>query len=448
MVNHPQKAKLYPSNTFTTRIDKIVYGGYGLCNYNGIKVFVPYGVPLDYVQLKIKERKKTYYKATIHKLIEPSPFRTTPPCQYFTVCGGCDLQHIKYENQLRIKQEFFIESLQRISKLNLKDLPALSSSQPFHYRNKTQYPLSERPLRIGFYQKFSHNVINIDQCLLHPPLFDKIRESLRKQLNKIKESIYNEKKHKGNLRHIIIRQGMNTNQVLVIFVTRTHSINPLLYKFLPNLFPNIVSIIQNVNPERTNRILGKENIILYGKNYYQEKILDKTFNISASAFFQVNVDQAKKMVNIIKEYLVSAHRLLDLYCGVGFFAIMLSELAKKVIGIEINADAIHDAQKNAQLNNINNIEFIASSVENVIQDYKDIDTIILDPPRKGCSEKLLTNIIRMRPEKIIYISCNPATFARDLVIFQKYRYRLDKYHLIDMFPQTYHVESIAKIVAQ
>ncbi|MEO0092503.1 MAG: 23S rRNA (uracil(1939)-C(5))-methyltransferase RlmD [candidate division WOR-3 bacterium] len=434
-------------NIIKVKIDKIVYQGSGIGNFDGIKVFVPYSAPDDLIQAKVTQKKKNYWLAEIKKILEPSSLRTIPPCIYFTQCGGCDLQHIKYRFQLELKKEFAIESLQRICHLKLPTSPEIIPAKPFRYRNKTQYPLASNPLRIGFYKQLTHNVIDIDKCLLHPNVFDDVRQMVREQIIKVKEPIYNEIRHFGNLRHIIIRQGMNTDEMLLIFVTRTDNISKKLYESLVNKFSNIVGIIQNINPAKTNRILGNKNKVLFGRDYYFEKLLDKQFKVSGDAFFQVNTYQAENLVKKLREYLGTAEQVLDLYCGVGVLSIMISDLAKKIYGVEISAQAIQDANENIKINQIHNIEYFSAPVEKMINKFQNIDTVILDPPRKGCAESVLLDIIKLKPKKIIYISCNPTTFARDLTLLLKHNYHLEKYELIDMFAQTYHVESIAKIVS-
>lgn len=438
--------QLYKSNTIKTRIEKVVFGGNGIATFDRMKVFVPYSAPQDVIQAKIIERKHNYYVAEINKLIEPSPLRTKPPCPYFTDCGGCDFQHLRYEAQLDIKKESVAEVLARIGHIRLARPLSISYSTPFHYRNKSQYPLANRPIRIGFYRPFSHHVIDIERCLLHPTVFDEIRAVIKEQVIRTKEPIYNEINHSGNLRHIIIRQGMNTEEILLTFVTRIPYLEPKLFKPLPQHFKNIIGMTQSINPERTNRILGNKSKTLYGHDYFYELISGKKFKVSANAFFQVNTLQAESIVKKLREYLGSADKVLDLYCGVGMLSIMISDLADELYGVEIDPDAIRDAKENAKMNKINNIEYVAAPAELAIRNYKNIDTIILDPPRKGCNENLLKNIARIKPKQIIYISCNPTTFARDMTKLDNLNYHLKDYELIDMFPQTYHVESIAKII--
>jgi len=441
-----KQRQLYKSNTIKTKIEKVIYGGSGIATFDGIKVFVPYSAPGDVVQAKIVEKKSNYYVAKIKKIIAPSPQRTEPPCPYFKDCGGCDLQHIKYDAQLEIKKAFALESLDRIGHITLSRPLQIISSPSFHYRNKTQYPLMNRPLKIGFYKQLSHHVVDIEHCLLHPQIFDDIRTLIKELIIDAKEPVYNEIKHTGNLKHIQLRQGINTGEILVTYVTRTPNISEKLYATLPQKFSRIIGITQNINSEKTNRILGNKNKILFGNDYFYEQLLDKKFKVSANSFFQINTTQAENLVKKLREYIGTAEQVLDLYCGVGVMSIATADLSRKIYGVEASGKAICDALENIKLNNIGNIEYKASPVEFAIKNYKNIDTVILDPPRKGCSESVLHDLAKLKPQTIIYISCNPTTFARDLATLQQRNYYLEKYELIDMFPQTYHVESIAKII--
>ena len=431
---------------FICNIEKIVYGGNGISTYEGIKVFVPYSAPGDNLLVKIKEKNRDYYVAQIKKIIQPSPNRTQPSCPYFGTCGGCSLQHITYTSQLEIKKQFAIESLQRIGHISPLNSVNITPSAPFNYRNKTQYPLSRYRQKIGFYQQLTHKVVDIKECLLHPPVFDRIRSAIKEQLKNTKESIYDETKHTGNLRHIVIRQGQRTEEILIIFVTRTDTLNEKLYQPLPNQFNNIIGIVQNINPEQTNRILNRKNKLLSGRDFYYEHILDKKFKISANAFFQVNTTQSENLIKKLRTLVEPSNTILDLYCGVGLLSIMIADKAKMVYGVELEKQAIQDAKENLALNNITNIKYISAPVEREIKNYHRIDTIIIDPPRKGCLKSFLIEIIKLKPKQIIYISCNPTTLARDLAILDNLGYKTTEIELFDMFPQTFHVESIAKII--
>ncbi|MEO0076203.1 MAG: 23S rRNA (uracil(1939)-C(5))-methyltransferase RlmD, partial [candidate division WOR-3 bacterium] len=330
--------------------------------------------------------------------------------------------------------------------INIEQYPIITPSIPFHYRNKTQFPLERYGQKIGFYQRGSHRVVDITKCLLHPPIFDDLRWAIKQKLKLTKASIYNENNHTGNLRHLIIRQGAKTNEILIIFVTRTPVLDRKIYDSLPAKFDNIVGIIQNINPERTNRILGRKNKILFGRDYNFEYILNKKFKISVNSFFQINTLQTENIVMTLRQLINSPENLLDLYCGVGLFSICLADKCKKVIGIELEQQAINDAIENLKINGINNVEFICGPVEKKIQNFGNIDTVIIDPPRKGCAEDLLLHISKLKPKQIIYISCNPTTLARDLAVLARYEYQLKELRLFDMFPQTFHIESMVKLV--
>ena len=428
-------------------IDKIVYGGDGIGNYNGIKVFVPYSAPQDRLLVSIQTKKKDYYIGRIKQILEPSPLRTNPPCVYFFSCGGCNFQHLTYESQLVLKKLLTNETLQRVGKIFLPAKNPKKAPSEFHYRNKTQYPLAP-PLKIGYFKSRTHQVIDIEKCLLHPEQFDRIRSFLKNVIKDSKETVYDEIKHQGNLRHIIIRQGFNTGEYLLILVTKQDKIKPIIDKKLNQEFPDIVGIVQSVNPEKTNRILGDEFRCLYGQDFYYEKILNKQFRISAESFFQVNTVQTETIAKKVLKFLSSngTEHILDLFSGVGTFSIILAEFVARVTGIEISKAAVLDARANLKINSINNVEFISDTAEQGIRNIRQIDGVILDPPRKGCSKELIDGIIGLKPGRIVYISCNPATLARDLASLEKSGYETTEIELVDLFPQTYHIEAVAKIM--
>lgn len=429
-------------------INKIIYGGFGIGEYQGIKVFVPYTAPDDKLLVKITERHKNYYKGKVEKILEPSSLRTEPKCRYFAKCGGCDLQHLEYSSQLVVKKLLVNESLQKIGKIFIPVKNPEKSPKIWHYRNKSQYPLSGNPLRVGFFQRASHRVIDISSCLLHSESFDKIRQELKMRLISAKEKIYDEILHKGNLRHIIIRGDEKTGEILLIFVTRERIINRKVYQGLEQDFPIIAGIVQNYNPEKTDRILGSQFKTLRGRDFYYQNILDKKFRVSAGSFFQVNNEQTENLLKKILKFIEPSgdEEVLDLFCGVGAISLIVAGFVKRVIGVDSEISAIADAQENLRLNNIKNIEFIQDTSEKAIKKISKADIIILDPPRKGCEKELIPEIIRLSPKKILYISCNPTTLARDLSLFDQSGYETVEVQPIDMFPQTYHIETIALLV--
>lgn len=428
-------------------IDKIVYGGDGIGEYNGIKVFVPYSAPQDRLLVSIINKKKDYYIGRIREIIEPSPLRQNPPCIYFTSCGGCNLQHLSYDAQLVVKKLITNETLQRVGKVFVPASNPSKASSEWHYRNKTQYPVAP-PLKIGYFRSKTHQVIDIEECLLHPDSFDRIRSLLKNLIINSKETVYDEIKHHGNLRHIIIRQGFNTGEYLLILVTRTNRLKPFVYQELTRSFPEIVGIVQNINPSRTNRILGDKFYTLYEQDFYFEKVLNKKFKVSAESFFQVNTLQTEHIAKIIMKFLApqGTEHVLDLFSGVGTFSIILAESVAQVSGIEISQQAVSDAKENLKLNSVKNVEFFCETVEQGVKRFKRIDSVILDPPRKGCSNELIQSIVDLKPKRIVYISCNPATLARDLSAFDQLGYEATEIDLVDLFPQTFHIEAVAKIM--
>lgn len=429
-------------------VDHIVAGGTGLADLNGWKVFIPYAAPQEKVVAQIIIRKRDYGIARIKEILEPSPFRVSAPCPYYEKCGGCQLQHIIYEEQLVIKKLLVNDALQRIGKIFVPVANINSKSTPWRYRNKTQYPVSgsTKEIRIGFYRRQSHRVIDIPDCLLHPEEFNLLRKKTYDALVKFGETPYNEIKQSGNIRHLVMRQGTN-GEILLIAVTRTKDINPQVISYLTD-FPSLSGIIQNINSLPTNKILGNDSIVLWGKEYITIKILEKEFRVSASSFFQVNAPQAEELCfRVIQAINPQGDEVvLDLFCGVGLISLLLAERVRKVIGIEIAQNAVVDARFNARNLGITNAEFIQGDVDSIIKKIEHADVIVLDPPRKGCSASTIARIVDLSPRTLIYISCNPATLARDLALLENSGYSCISVEPLDMFPQTAHVEVVAKVI--
>ena len=428
-------------------IDKIVYGGDGIGQYNGIKVFVPFSAPQDRLLVSITDKKKDYYIGRIREIIEPSPLRRNPPCIYFYSCGGCTFQHLTYDAQLVMKKLITNDTLQRVGKIFIPASNPARALSEWHYRNKTQYPLAP-PMKIGYFRSKTHQVIDIEKCLLHPEPFDQIRGFIKNIINESQETIYNEINHEGNLRHIIIRKGINTGEYILILVTKSNQLRPFAYNQLSQIFPDIVGIVQNINPAMTNRILGDKFQCLYGRDFYYEKVLNKKFKVSAESFFQVNTTQTENIAKLIMKFLApqGTEHVLDLFCGVGTFSIILAEFVTKVTGIEISPTAVADAKENLKLNAVKNVEFFCDTAEQGVKKFNRIDSVILDPPRKGCSNELIQSVTGMKPQRVVYISCNPATLARDLAIFDHLGFEATEIDLVDLFPQTYHIEAVANLV--
>ena len=437
--------------------EDLTHEGSGVAKIDGYPIFVPYGLPGEKAKIKVTKLNKGYGFGRLMELYEESPDRAEPPCPIYKQCGGCQLQHLSYEGQLKAKEKMVRELMTRIGKLEeVNVLPVLGMDEPWNYRNKAQVPVGEMEggLVAGFYAKRSHEIIDMDECLIQFTENDEMVRLVKGICEKHGVKAYNEKQHKGTLRHIMVRTGQVTGELMVVLVTRTPDM-PNRRKIIEEIVeavPNITSIIQNVNTKRTNVILGDQTITLWGADVISDYIGDIKFEISPRSFYQVNPIQTKVLYDKTLEYAdLSGHEtVIDAYCGIGTISLFLAKKAKKVYGVEIVPEAIEDARKNAALNEITNVEFEVGEAETVIPNwYKQgitADTLVVDPPRKGCDENLLKTIAAMKPKKVVYVSCDPATLARDLRYLEDNGYKTVEVQPVDMFPQTMHVECVAKLV--
>lgn len=446
------KAKIDLNRDYEIYIRDLTDKGEGIGDVEGLTVFVDRAVPGDRVRIKISEIKKSYALGTIVELIEPSDARIEAPCEYFGVCGGCQIQNISYEEQLRIKKQIVVDALERIG--NQKDVQVedtLGMEEPYRFRNKSSFPLNVIG-EMGFYRKRSHEIVPINSCLIQGEVTDQIMRAIQIWVRDQKISTYDEARHKGLLRHVVIRESKKNGEVMLIFVTNSKKKEPVLESLLPKLikeFPMIQSVYQNINRSKGNRILGYENLHLTGKEQIIDHIGNQAFKISPISFFQVNNIQADRLYDKALEYanLSGDEIVFDLYCGIGSITSRLAQKAKKVYGIEVVGDAIDNAEENKGLNNINNIDYILGysedETEELIQRGILPDVIVVDPPRKGLETKLIDKIIDVKPKRIVYVSCKASTMARDIAIFTQNGFELEKVQPVDMFPHSMHVETVA-----
>jgi len=429
--------------------------GEGIGKIDNFTVFVHGAIPGDLVKAKVIKVKKQYAVALVDSIIESSEFRQIPECPYVK-CGGCQTQMMTYDAQLKIKKEQVTSSMKRIGDLDVEVQDVIGMEEPIAYRNKSQYPvrLVNGEVRVGFYKQRTHDVVNIDNCMVQHPLINKVMKSLKNKLKDIEIKIYNEEKHRGILRHIITRISFKTEDVMLIFVTNSkeeQAVLKTLGEALIEEFPQVKSVIQNINTSKGNRVMGYENITLCGQDKIVDYIEDNAFEISPLSFLQVNptqtdvlYKQALEMADITNEDTV-----FDVYCGIGTISLFLAQSAKKVIGVEIVEAAIEDAKENAIRNNIDNTEFIAGKAEEVMPKlyktgYK-ADVVVVDPPRKGCEIEVLQTLLDMAPKKIVYVSCKPSTLARDLKILSE-KYTVEIVQPVDLFPHTTHVECCSLLI--
>ena len=449
---------LSKNKEYVVDIVDIGQGGVGIGKYEGFTVFVEGGLIQDKVKVRINKSKKNYAVGDIVEIIEKSPFRVDRICSDdLKDCGGCQIQELDYNKQLELKTNEVKQVISRIGKLeNVEIHETIGMQSPCRYRNKAQFPIQNinGSTAIGFYKKKSHDVIPTDMCVIQHDINDKIIKIIKTYIQAYNVSIYNETTHTGVLRHLVTKVGFTTNEVMVVLVANGTNL-PHLNELASVLQENILgfkTLVLNVNKAKTNVILGKENKVIYGNGKINDYIGDLVFEISPLSFFQVNPVQTEVLYNKALEYaeLKENDTVFDIYCGIGSISLFLAQKATKVYGIEIVEDAIKDAKINAKLNNLNNVEFYVGKAEEVVpkmySEGKTANVVVVDPPRKGCDEKVLDTIVSMKPDRVVYVSCNPSTLARDLAYLDERGYKCVEIQPVDMFPHTMHVECCAKIV--
>jgi len=461
----------------TITIEDIGNDGEGIGKYEGYTLFVKGALPQDVVKVKVLKAKKTYGYAKVEELISPSPDRVTPKCPVAGRCGGCQLQHYSYARQLQYKADKVRNCLLRIGGIEEERLdavtePVIGMEIPFYYRNKAQYPVGtdrEGDPVMGFYAGHSHNIIDCTDCAIQEPVNTVILPVIKQFMKEKNISAYNEETGKGLLRHVLTRVGFHTKEVMVCLI-----INGRKFPGAEELAARVAKAVEefrkepaaeagsyrlksfclNVNTEKTNVILGQEILPVYGDNYITDYIGNIKYRISPLSFYQVNPKQTVKLYEKALEYaeLSGNETVWDLYCGIGTISLFLAQKAKQVYGVEIIPQAIEDAKVNSKINNLSNAEFFVGAAEDVMPaKYKEsngtmkADVICVDPPRKGCEESLLDTVVAMEPKRIVYVSCDPATLARDVKYLEGKNYELKKVCPVDQFGHTGHVETVAKL---
>ena len=461
-------------------IEDIGVSGEGIGKVDGYTLFVKDTVIGDVVRVKIMKAKKNYGYARLMDIIKPSEDRVEPACPIARQCGGCQIQAMNYNAQLKYKQKLVKDNLLRIGGLtegaDYEMCEILGMDTPFRYRNKAQYPVGEDKdgnIVMGFYAGHTHSIIACpdDDCMLGHSDNAFILNAVKEWMKEYRVRAYNENIHKGTVRHVLIRTGYHTDEVMVCLVTkkmlRKEAADGLV-KAIQKLKLNVASLVVNINKEDTNVILGKECITLYGRPYIEDYIGDIKFQISPLSFYQVNPRQTEVLYNKALEFagLKGNESVWDMYCGIGTISLFLAKKAGKVYGVEIVPQAIEDAKNNAKINNIDNAEFFVGKAEEVVPafykkqtgvqsdndsaDSKEYDmtrpdVVVVDPPRKGCDEKLLDTIVSMSPDRIVYVSCDSATLARDLKLLVECGYKVEKVQPVDQFGNTVHVETVVKL---
>ena len=429
--------------------------GSGVCDHEGMTVFVRGAVTGDRVLAHIIKVKKTYAVGIIKKLIQRSPMRAKNFCPIAEKCGGCCFAHIKYNAELEIKAQQVADNFKRLGKLDIVPDPIIPSPSAERYRNKAQYPVGSdgKFASIGFYAPMTHRIIDCADCLLQPKEFAEITDFFRDWIREKKIPVYSEADGTGLLRHVYIRKAAATEQIMVCAVANGEKL-PEADNLIERLktVNGVASIILNINRDKTNVVLGKECRTLWGSDFITDELCGLKFNLSALSFYQVNHDGAEMLYGKAKEYasLTGGETLVDLYCGTGTIGLTMAKNVKKLIGVEIVPQAVENAKENAKLNGIDNAEFICSDASQAAQTLfergEKPDVVILDPPRKGCDEALINTVAKMKPDRVVYVSCDSATLARDCRRFADLGYETLRATPVDMFPHTAHVETVVQLV--
>ncbi|PRY82881.1 23S rRNA (uracil(1939)-C(5))-methyltransferase RlmD [Alkalibacterium olivapovliticus] len=457
MTNNKQTAPVAKNDVLEGEIIDLTHEGLGIVKLGGYPLFIEGALINETVEFKVIKVGKNFGVAKLIKIIKESPDRVEVTDRAYAQTGTMPLQHLTYEAQLTFKKNQVENVLTKIGKLpDVKVNDVIGMDNPFGYRNKAQIPVRKikDKLETGVFRKNSHDLIPMEDFKIQDPEIDKAVVAVRDIMRKYSVKPYNEKDNTGNLRHILVRRGYHTGEMMITLVTRTPKLFPHS-KIVPDILealPEVVSIIQNVNPKKTNVILGQEVIVLHGEDKYQDKLLNHTFEISHRSFFQVNTAQAEILYSKVLDFaeLTGEETVIDAYCGIGTITLALAEKAKQVYGIELIEPAVLDARRNAELNGIENVTYQVGAAEDVMLDWskegREADLLVVDPPRKGLEGQFIDAVIKMQPKKMVYVSCNPSTLARDLALLVEGGYTVKTVQPVDMFPQTSHVETIVELV--
>ena len=448
------KENFKKNDLVTLEITDLGSSGEGIGKVDGYTLFVKDALIGDVIEAKIIKTKKNYGYGRLMTILTPSPARVEARCPQARACGGCQIQPLDYAKQLEYKENKVKELLDRVGKVSDYVMePIIGMEDPWYYRNKAQFPVGtskEGEIVTGFYAGRTHSIVPVQECFIQHPLNEQLMAIVRQWMNEFNVTAYDETKQTGLVRHIFTRIGKYTGEVMVCLVINGKKIpKPEVLIERLKAVEGMTSICLNINRENTNVILGKTIKCLWGQDYITDKIGDIAYRISPLSFFQVNPIQTQKLYGTALEYaeLTGNETVWDLYCGIGTISLFLGKAAKKVCGVEIVPEAIADAKENAKLNGIENADFFVGKAEDVLPEQYDkygvyADVIVVDPPRKGCDEKLLQCMVEMAPKRIVYVSCDPATLARDLNFLEANGYKVKKVRCTDMFPHSTHVETV------
>lgn len=442
------------NNEYVVDIIDNGFEGEGIAKIDNFTIFVKGAIKGEKVKILILKVNSSYAFAKIQEIITPSEHRCSEDCSSYKRCGGCDLRHIRYEKTLEIKRNIVQALVNKTLENKIEVNNTVGMEVPYNYRNKAQYPVGlnkEGEPVFGVFANRTHEIIPMENCKIQTQISEDIAKFVLEFIKKNNIKVYDEKTNKGVFRHIIVKVGMKTNEVMSVLVVNEGKIKneKELVNGLVKKFPEIKTVVKNINNKNTNVILGTENIVLYGNGYIEDKLGEFTFKISPMSFYQINPVQTEKLYNLAVRSagLTGNEEIFDLYCGIGTIGIFASKYAKKVYGIEIVPQAIEDAKENAKINHVTNAEFMVGDVEFALSELiekRNIrpEVVFVDPPRKGLDNTTIQNLIKVAPKKIVYISCNPATLVRDLKMLEE-KYEIKEITPVDMFPFTKHVECVS-----
>ncbi|MGE6258051.1 23S rRNA (uracil(1939)-C(5))-methyltransferase RlmD [Heyndrickxia sporothermodurans] len=443
---------------FPLTIKRLGINGEGVGYFKKQVVFVPGALPGEEVVVEVTKAHPKYAEAIVKKVRKRSEFRVKAPCIVYEQCGGCQLQHLEYGQQLKEKRDILIQALERHTRFNLEEMdirPTIGMDNPWHYRNKSQFQLGLDHGKViaGMYSIDSHRLINIPECIVQQPVTNKVTNVVKQILADFQVPIYNEKTRKGIVRTIVTRVGIKTGQVQVMLITTKKELprKEAIISEIKNRLPEVVSVMQNINPKRTSIVLGDETIHLSGEKIVEERLEEFTYELSARAFFQLNPEQTVQLYNEVKKAadLTGKEKIVDAYCGVGTIGLWLADGAKEIRGMDVIPEGIEDAKKNAKKHGLQNAKYFTGKAEELMPKWMKEgwrpDVVVVDPPRIGCDSKFLETILKVKPKKFIYVSCNPSTLAKDLQELNS-KYKVEYLQPVDMFPQTAHVEVVVSLV--
>ncbi|MGM7636792.1 23S rRNA (uracil(1939)-C(5))-methyltransferase RlmD [Bacillus sp. Hm123] len=449
--------KIKLKQTFPLTIKRIGINGEGVGYFKRQVVFVPGALSGEEVVVEATKVHPKFAEGRIKKIRKASPHRTTPPCPVYEQCGGCQLQHLSYDQQLKEKRDILIQSLERHTKLNIESLnirETIGMDNPWNYRNKSQFQVGKKDGKVvaGLYSLNSHKLIDIPDCNVQQPAINHVLTTVKNILQDVNVSIYDEKKKQGAVKTIVTRVGIATGQIQVVLITATNELpkKALIVDEIQKRLPEVTSIMHNINPKKTSLIFGDQTVTLAGQETIEEQLEDYTYELSARAFFQLNPVQTTKLYNEVKQAaaLTGTEKIVDAYCGSGTIGLWVGKEAAEIRGMDVIAESINDARKNAKTYNTNAVYEVGTAEEWLPKWLKQgwkPDVVIVDPPRTGCDQKFLDTLKKIKPKRFIYVSCNPSTLAKDINQLSG-MYDVEYIQSVDMFPMTAHVEAVAKLV--